>query len=114
MKINGTKAEMCQCIKNHVYLVDDKTRSVYYFDDDEKLNGIPEWEAVLLLKNGALTGMKREQYSPVSLFLEEILYIRRIETPFFIWRNTSRNICPVRLFGCIPDIYGKKFEIYLA
>ena len=61
MKINGTKAEMCQCIKNHVYLVDDKTRSVYYFDDDEKLNGIPEWEAVLLLKNGALTGMKREQ-----------------------------------------------------
>lgn len=79
MKINGTKAEMCQCIKNHVYLVDDKTRSVYYFDDDEKLNGIPEWEAVLLLKNGALTGMKREQYSPGVYLWYPTIQLDRIE-----------------------------------
>ena len=64
MKINGIKVEMDHCLKNHVYLVDDKTRSVYYFDDNEKLNSIPEWEAVPLLKNGILTGMRREQYSP--------------------------------------------------
>lgn len=57
---------------------------------------------------------KLEEYITEKTDKEEILYIRRIGTPFFIWRNTSRNICPVRLFGCIPDIYGKKFEIYLV
>lgn len=63
MKINGVEMEMNKCIKNYVYLVGDRTRLVYYFDDDEKLNRIPEWEAVDLLKKGALTGMRREQYS---------------------------------------------------
>lgn len=79
MKINGTEAEMCQCIKNHVYLVDDKTRSVYYFDDDEKLNRIPEWEAILLLKNGALTGMKREQYSSGVYLWHPVIQLDRTE-----------------------------------
>lgn len=63
MIINGVEMEMNKCIKNYVYLVGDKTRLVYYFDDDEKLNRIPEWEAVDLLKKGILTGMRREQYS---------------------------------------------------
>lgn len=63
MIINGIEMEMNKCIKNYVYLVGDRTRLVYYFDDDEKLNRIPEWEAVDLLKKGILTGMRREQYS---------------------------------------------------
>ena len=63
MIINGVEMGMNKCIKNYVYLVGDKTRLVYYFDDDEKLNRIPEWEAVDLLKKGILTGMRREQYS---------------------------------------------------
>lgn len=63
MIINGVETEMNKCIKNYVYLVGDRTRLVYYFDNDEKLNRIPEWEAVNLLKNGVLTGMRREQYS---------------------------------------------------
>lgn len=63
MIINGVETEMNKCIKNYVYLVGDRTRLVYYFDNDEKLNRIPEWEAVNLLKKGVLTGMRREQYS---------------------------------------------------
>ena len=63
MFIDGVETKMDKCMKNYVYLVCDKTGLTYYFDDDEKLNRIPEWEAVKLLKNKALTGMKREQYS---------------------------------------------------
>lgn len=44
MIINGVEMEMNKCIKNYVYLVGDRTRLVYYFDNDEKLNRIPEWE----------------------------------------------------------------------
>ena len=64
MKINGAEVEMYQCIKNHVYLVDSKTRLAYYFDDEEQLNSIPEQKAISLLKNGTLTGMIKKQYSP--------------------------------------------------
>lgn len=63
MFIDGVEMKMDKCMKNYVYLVCDKTGLTYYFDDDEKLNRIPEWEAVKLLKNKELTGMKREQYS---------------------------------------------------
>lgn len=92
MKINGAEVEMCQCIKNHVYLVDDKTRSVYYFDDDEKLNRIPEWEAILLLKNGALTGMKREQYSPGVYLWHPVMQLDKIEKAAILTSQVRNGI----------------------
>lgn len=90
MKINSVETEMNECIKNHIYLVDDKTRFAYYFDDNEKLNSIPEWEAVNFLKNGTLTGMRREQYSPGVYLWYPTMQLDKIEKAAIL---TSKKHC---------------------
>lgn len=96
MKINGAEVEMYQCIKNHVYLVDSKTRLAYYFDDEEQLNSIPEQKAISLLKNGTLTGMIKKQYSPGVYLWYPTTQLDKIEKTAILTsqvRRGQRNGC---------------------
>ena len=59
MFIDGVEMKMDKCMKNYVYLINDKTREVYYFNDDERLSVASQFEAINMMKRGELSGMRQ-------------------------------------------------------
>lgn len=59
MFIDGVEMKMDKCMKNYVYLINDKTREVYYFNDDERLSVASQFKAINMMKRGELSGMRQ-------------------------------------------------------
>lgn len=79
MFIDGVEMKMDKCVKNYVYLINDKTREVYYFNDDERLSVASQFKAINMMKRGELSGMRQMILSEGVIVWYPIVKLDEIE-----------------------------------
>lgn len=109
MIINGVETEMNECIKNYVYLINDKTREVYYFNDDERLSVASQIKAINMIKRGELSGMRQMILSEGVIVWYPVVKLDEIERAAIL-DSLVRHGYEKSRYGCRFDRILKKVE----
>lgn len=109
MYIDGVEMKMDKCMKNYVYLINDKTREVYYFNDDERLSVASQFKAINMMKRGELSGMRQIMLSEYVRGWYPVVELDKIERAAIL-DSLVRHGYEKSRYGCSFDRILKKVE----